>query len=73
MIMFQLGNDPLPALTSGINIINPNMSSFHSVTQRGGRCSIPGDTQGQAGQGSEHPDGAVGVPVHCKGVGPRDL
>ena len=25
------------------------------IAQRGGRCPIPGDTQGQAGQGSEHP------------------
>ena len=25
--------------------------------------------QGQAGPGSEKPDLAVGVPVHCKGVG----
>ena len=47
--------------------------SLEQVVQGAGRCSIPGDTQGQAGQGSEHPDVAVGVPVHCKGVGPRDL
>ena len=31
------------------------------------------DSQGQAGWGSEHPDGAVGVPVHCRGIGPDDL
>ena len=36
------------------------------VVQRGSGCPIPGDTQGQAGQGSEQPDVAVGVPVHCK-------
>lgn len=30
--------------------------------------SIPGDGQGQAGQGSERPDGDVGVPVPCRGV-----
>ena len=30
---------------------------------------VPRNTQGQAGQGSEHPDQAVGVPVHCRGVG----
>ena len=30
--------------------------------------SIPGDGQGQAGQGSEQPDGDVGVPVPCRGV-----
>ena len=27
---------------------------------------VLGDTQGQAELGSEQPDGAVGVPVHCK-------
>ena len=37
--------------------------------QRGGGCPIPGDAQGQGGWGSEHPDVAVGVPVHCRGVG----
>lgn len=31
-----------------------------------------GDTQDQAGWGSEPPDQAVGVPVHCK-VGPDGL
>ena len=30
---------------------------------------IPGDIQGQAGRGSEQPDLAVGVPVHCRGIG----
>ena len=29
--------------------------------------------QGQAGWGFEHPDVAVGVPVHCWGVGLGDL
>jgi len=32
-----------------------------------------GDIQGQAGQGSEHPDLAVDVPVHCRGVGLEGL
>jgi len=32
-----------------------------------------GNTQGQAGWGSEQPDLAVGVPVHCRGVGLGDL
>jgi len=32
-------------------------------------CPIPGHSQGQAGRGSEQPDQAVGVPVHCRGVG----
>ena len=39
------------------------------VAQRGRGCPIPGDTQDQAGQGSEHPGLAVGDPVHCRGVG----
>ena len=30
---------------------------------------IPGSTQGEAGQGSEQPALAVGVPVQCRGVG----
>ena len=42
------------------------------IAQRGGECPLPGDTQGQPGRGSEQPDQAVGVPVHCKGVG-KDL
>ena len=37
---------------------------LEQVAQRGGGCSIPSDVQGQAGQGSEQPDGAVDVPVH---------
>ena len=30
---------------------------------------MPGDTQGQAGQGSEQTDTVVGVPVCCKELG----
>ena len=33
------------------------------VAQRGGRCSIPEDSQGQAGWDPWAPDGAVGVPA----------
>jgi len=36
------------------------------AAQRGGGCPIPGDIQGQAGWGSEEPDLAVDVPVHCR-------
>ena len=43
------------------------------VAQRCGGCPIPRDIQGQAGWGSEHPDLAVGVPVHCRGVELDDL
>jgi len=41
------------------------------VAQSGGGCPISGDIQGQAGQGSEHPDLAAGVSIHCRGVGLR--
>jgi len=37
------------------------------VAQRSGGCPIPEDIQSQAGWGSEQPDVAVGVPVHCGG------
>jgi len=37
------------------------------VAQRGGRCPIPGNIQGQVGQGSEQPDPAEDVPAHCRG------
>ena len=47
--------------------------SFVRLLSEGGeRCSgypIPGDIQGQAGPGSEQPDLAMGVPVHCRRVG----
>ena len=33
----------------------------------------PGDIQDWAGWGSEQPDGAVGVPVHCRTVGADNL
>jgi len=43
------------------------------VAQRGSGCPVPGDIQGQAGWDSEHPDRAVGVPVHCRAVEPDGL
>ena len=43
------------------------------VAQRGGGCSVPGDTQGQHRQDSEQPDPAVGVLVQCRAVGLGDL
>ena len=43
--------------------------TLQQVSQRGGRCPIPGNTQGQAGRGSEQPDLVEGVPAHCRGVG----
>ncbi|KAK4819013.1 hypothetical protein QYF61_024129 [Mycteria americana] len=41
--------------------------------QRGCRCPIPGNIQGQVGRGSEQPDLVEDVPAHCKGVGLDDL
>ena len=39
------------------------------VAQISGGCPILGDIVCQAEWGSEQPDLAVGVPVHCRGVG----
>jgi len=36
------------------------------VTQRGGRCPVPGNTEGQVGRGSEQPDLVEDVPAHCR-------
>mgnify|MGYP001857133723 CR=1 FL=1 len=43
--------------------------ALEQVARRGGGCLIPGDTQGQAERCSQQHDVAVGVPVHCRGVG----
>ena len=40
-----------------------------SVAQKHGGKPIPRDIQSQAGQGFEQLNGAVDVPVHCRGVG----
>jgi len=45
---------------------------WNRLPRRGG-CSIPGDTKGQDGQGSEKPHLAVDVPIHCRGVELDDL
>ena len=47
--------------------------TLERVAQRGGRCPIPGNLQGQAGWGSEQPDLVEDVPAHCRGVGLDDL
>jgi len=39
------------------------------VAQRGGRCPIPGNIQGQVGWGSEQPGLVEDVPAHGRGVG----
>jgi len=45
---------------------------WNTLPRDGGR-PVPGDIQGQAGQALEQSDVAVGVPVHCRGVGLDDL
>ena len=45
---------------------------LEQVAQRSDGSLIPADSQGQAGWGSEQPDLAVGVPVHCWEVGLDD-
>ena len=42
--------------------------TLEQVSQRGGRCSICGNIQGQVGWGSEQPDLFEGVPAHCREV-----
>ena len=44
------------------------VEALEQVAQRCGGSPILGDIQGQAGLGSEHPDGAVYVPVHCRSL-----
>jgi len=39
------------------------------IAQRGSGGPIPGNVQGQAGWGSEHPDPVADVPAHCRGAG----
>jgi len=45
----------------------------NQVSQRGDGYPVPGDIKGQVVQGSEQPDLAILVPVHCMRVGPDDL
>ena len=46
---------------------------MEQAAHRGGRCPIPGNIQGQVGQGSEQPGVVEYVPAHCRGVGLNDL
>ena len=52
---------------------NEGGETLAQVAQRGGRCPIPGNIQGQVGRGSEQPDLVEDVPAHCGGVGLDDL
>ena len=38
------------------------------VAQRGGRCPMPGNVQGQVGWGSDQPDPGEDVPAHGRGL-----
>ena len=52
---------------------NKSGEELKQIAQRGDGCPIPGDIQGQAAQGSQQPDLAAGVPLHCRRVGPDGL
>jgi len=52
---------------------NEGDETLEWVSQRGGRCPIPSNIQGQVGRGSEQPDLVEDVPAHCRGVGLDDL
>jgi len=52
---------------------NKDDEELAQAAQGGGGCPIPAETQGQAGWGAEHPDVALGAPVHCRGVGQDGL
>jgi len=42
--------------------------TLSQVAQRGDGCPIPGNIQGQVGQGSEQPGLVEDVPAYCSGV-----
>ena len=52
---------------------NEGGETLEQVAQRGCTRPIPGNIQGQVGQGSEQPDLVADVPAHCRGVGLDDL
>ena len=54
-------------------IYNEGGEARAQVAQRDGGSPVLRDTQDQAARGSEQPNLAVGVPVHCRGVGLDDL
>ena len=54
-------------------IYNEGGEALAQVAQRDGGSPVLRDTQDQAARGSEQPNLAVGVPVHCRGVGLDDL
>jgi len=52
---------------------NRSNEALEQVAWRSGGCSVPAETQGQAGQGYEQPYLAVGIPIHYRGIGLDDL
>ena len=52
---------------------NNGGETLEQVAHRGGGSCVSGDIQGEAGGGSEQPNLAISVPVHCRGVGLDDL
>ena len=52
---------------------NEGGETLEQAAQRDGRCPIPGNIQGQIGQGSEQPDLVEDVAAYCRGIGLDDL
>jgi len=46
---------------------------WEQIAWGGGRCPIPGNIQGQVGQGSEQSDLIEDIPIHCRVVGLEGL
>ena len=57
----------------GKNFYYEGAETLAQVAQRGGRCPIPGNTQGQVGRGSEQPGLVEDVAAHGRGDGPHEL
>jgi len=49
------------------------VETLAQVAQRGGGCPLPGNIQGQVGQGSEQPGLVEDGPAHCRAIGSDDL
>lgn len=65
---FKLKDDRQVGYNEEVSYSESGEAQAH-VAQRSGGCPLPEDIQGQNGWGSEYPHVAVGVPVHCSGVG----
>ena len=55
------------------NFYDEGFETLEQFTQRGGRCPVPGNVQGQVAQVSEQPDLVEDIPTHCRRVGLDDL